>query len=314
MLDMTLSALDQFLSYVRSIPRYSDEQEAALVARVRQGDSQARHELVESLLPVVVSYARSYAAQFSHLALLDIVQMGVETLLRRLDDALHKPCPQASLLESARWDMLKCCQRQNSLITTPLGADSEHRPSCHPVLSLDMPVREGSEMMYADFLPASPDGQCSEEQDHTALYEALSRLSEDQRVLLARRYGLLGYAPTSRSDLAQELLPELPVQRARGVLSNRERRALSALQVLMSASYLPETQSTPDEYYTAVELRDRYGVKRTQLRYWIWQGRLMRYPAPPDARERARRYVYAKDEVDRLLEQLERTSANGQVA
>src|SRR5258708_40009841 len=93
MLDMSLSAQDQFLSEVRDIPMYSAEDRLHLAALARQGDDQARHELVQSLIPILVKYARRCVLWCKHLTLLDLVQVGVEVLLRRFDHALEHPCP-----------------------------------------------------------------------------------------------------------------------------------------------------------------------------------------------------------------------------
>jgi len=295
-MDGSLMALDQFISEVRLIPMCSEEDRLRLAALARQGDDQARHELVQSLVPILVKYARRCVAWCKHLTLLDLVQVGVEVLLRRFDHALEHSCPHAVLLKFAYWDMREWCHQHDPLVSTPLIADA------YLCFSLDVPVDDKKMTTYADILPALPEEGVSSAQDHQGLYEALSQLSEGQRFLLARRYGLLGYAPMARCDLAREMFPDLSNRQAQAIVANREQRALSALQVLLSDSYLQEARVMPQEYYTAVEMRERYGIKRSQLRSWTEQGLLLRYPAPPEVSGNVR-YVYAKGEVDALLQQ-----------
>lgn len=309
MLDMTLSALDQFLVELQSIPVYSDEEQSRFVSLARQGDAQARHKLVESLLRVVFHYAKLQVARVKHLTLLDIAQMGYEVLLEYLDRGLQHPNPIGYLCKVVRGQLLSLCMTHDSVIVTP---DRVYGRCC--VASLDVPIsgKNGSAKPFADFLPV-PSVDCSQERDHTALYQALEQLSEEHRSLLARRYGLFGQAPASQADVAREMFPGLSGKQARDLVVTRERRALEELRRRLSASYLPDGTEMPEEFYTGPDLSRLYGVSSSQVRTWVRQGRLMCYPAPPELVSSCPnmpfKHVYAKAEVDALLAEFQRLRA-----
>ncbi len=65
-------------------------------------------------------------------------------------------------------------------------------------LSLDAPVAQGSEMTYADYLVSPDPVPCDtarEQQQMTALYQALNRLPLEDQVYLCRVHGIIAYTP-----------------------------------------------------------------------------------------------------------------------
>lgn len=300
MLDI-LAAQCQFFAELSALPMYSEEDRNALVQRVCQGDREARQELVLSVLPLLLPTAWSCASWCDHLSVPEMVQVGCETVLRCLDRALWIENPVGYLVRSAQNDILRACSRRYGLITVPRDAVP------YSFVGLDEPVAgQGNHSTkehtrtLADILPAA-DGAASPARDHTALYDALAHLSEDRRELLIRRYGLFGCPTISLLDLAQEMYPDLPKKQAYNLIRNREQRALMALQTLMASAYLPEVQEVPEDYYTASEIRERFGANGDQLRLWVKQGRITRYPAPDGVRSQFVPFVYNRGEVDAVV-------------
>lgn len=79
----TTDALELFLRDVRRYPLLTREQERRLARRVEEGDLQAKEEMINSNLRLVVSIARRYRT--SELSLLDLIQEGVVGLMRAVE-------------------------------------------------------------------------------------------------------------------------------------------------------------------------------------------------------------------------------------
>ena len=76
-------ALAIYLKQINRFALLSPEQEVELGRRIRQGDSQARHEMIRANLRLVVNIARSYVGR--GLALADLIEEGNLGLLRAVD-------------------------------------------------------------------------------------------------------------------------------------------------------------------------------------------------------------------------------------
>jgi len=75
--------LTLYLSEIGSYPRLSVEDEVALTARVRQGDSEASRRMIEGNLRLVVRVAKQYAG--TGIALLDLIAEGNTGLIRAVE-------------------------------------------------------------------------------------------------------------------------------------------------------------------------------------------------------------------------------------
>ncbi|HEU5382997.1 MAG TPA: hypothetical protein VFV38_46920 [Ktedonobacteraceae bacterium] len=294
--DRALSAQEQFFAEINALPFYTEEDQLHLASLACQGDKQARQKLVESLMRNVLKYAYGLAARFPHLTLLEIVQIGNMILVEFVDRSLWANNPRAYLLKTVKHGMYHQCVRSASPISTP------RNETPHTFLSLDQPVEWDSETALVDLL-AVPVAAPSSEEKELLLSGALAQLSMDRRELLARWFGIAGYpVPESLYDLAHELLPDLPVERAYNNLQTRVNGALLALQTILASAYLTEEKQVPEAYYTASEIRERFGIKAAQLAYWVSKGRLTRYPAPEGVRSQWCPYVYAQAEIEALVE------------
>src|SRR3954469_1237839 len=77
---VTSDALQLFLRDVRRYPLLSKEQEVELAKRIEQGDLDAKDQMINSNLRLVVSLAKRY--QGHELPLLDLIQEGIFGLIR----------------------------------------------------------------------------------------------------------------------------------------------------------------------------------------------------------------------------------------
>src|SRR4051795_12100664 len=77
---VTSDALQLFLRDVRRYPLLSKDQEVELAKRIEQGDLEAKEQMINSNLRLVVSLAKRY--QGHELPLLDLIQEGIFGLIR----------------------------------------------------------------------------------------------------------------------------------------------------------------------------------------------------------------------------------------
>src|SRR3954449_579688 len=76
----TTDALQLFLNEVRRYPLLTKEDEVRLSQRIEQGDAEAKEQMINSNLRLVVSLAKKY--QGNDLPLLDLIQEGILGLIR----------------------------------------------------------------------------------------------------------------------------------------------------------------------------------------------------------------------------------------
>jgi RNA polymerase primary sigma factor len=79
----TTDALSLFLAEVRRHPLLTKQQEIELAKRVEEGDTQAKQQMIQSNLALVVHLAKRYPT--NGLSLLDIIQEGVFGLIRAVE-------------------------------------------------------------------------------------------------------------------------------------------------------------------------------------------------------------------------------------
>ena len=209
-------------TYLRDICRYhpiTQEQELTLALRARQGDTEARDQLIHALLRMVVNIARQY--QRPGVEMLDLIQEGNIGLITAVDK--FDPTQGHRLTTLAFYWINKHIQR--FLNNEP-----------DDLVSLDMEIYDGSEtLLLSDTIEDRAtilggqtiphiDAVMENEELQSKVRDMLSRLSEREQEVLRLLYGLDNYPVLSRNEIAKIIgVREEQVSRIKT-------RALDALQ------------------------------------------------------------------------------------
>jgi RNA polymerase primary sigma factor len=228
----TTDALQLFMNEIGRYPLLTKEQEVELAKRVEVGDPEAKEQMINSNLRLVVSIAKRY--QGHGLSLLDLVQEGIIGLIRAVEKFDWRKGFKFSTY--ATWWIRQAVQRgvanksreirvpvhivereqrisrAERQLTPKLGRAPtdeelakaaritptqvrEVRGAARAVTSLDRPIGEDSGTTFQDLVVGEED---STEQEVTvslaqeALHGALEHLPDREREVLKLRYGLNG--------------------------------------------------------------------------------------------------------------------------
>jgi DNA-directed RNA polymerase specialized sigma24 family protein len=215
-----------------TITRLPTEEEQ-LIELARQGDTAARHRMIESVYNQVQRMARWYYSVYrwasASLDWQDMAQDAYEWMLIRLDTALAKDRPVAYLIGIARHRFQQICDR---VAHDPLP----------PVLSLDDPAPGYDEQKYQH------------------LYQAIEHLPEKQRVIIQRRYGIGTRAP----EKMDEISVDGPCN-SQGAVSHHCRMGLGSLYLSLRSTYpsyaednIPLSENKPSIIQTTVPIADHH--------------------------------------------------------
>jgi RNA polymerase sigma factor (sigma-70 family) len=146
--------------------------------------------------------------QPKHDDLLDLAQEASLQMIKGLESALTKSNPASYLRGIARRAISMYCIYHSGLIEKPLYTleqlrQLDQRPS--RVESLDAPIYNEGKHILVEFIeapatPIEPDEE-DEQKRYTYLYQAISRLSQTQREILVRLYGLSGQPMESAHEM-----------------------------------------------------------------------------------------------------------------
>ncbi len=228
----TTDAVQLFMSEIGRYPLLTKEEEVELAKRIERGDLEAKEQMINSNLRLVVSIAKRY--QGHGLSLLDLIQEGIIGLIRAVEKFDWRKGFKFSTY--ATWWIRQAVQRgvanKSREIRVPvhivereqrigraerdlapglgrmptdeevasaakLSPDQvrEVREVARAVTSLDRPIAEESGTTFQELIADEDQGP---EQEVTislaqeALREALSELPEREREVIKRRYGLNG--------------------------------------------------------------------------------------------------------------------------
>ena len=241
----TTDAMALFLQEVRRYPLLSREQEVELAKRIERGDLEAKEQLVNSNLRLVIANARKY--QGHELPLLDLIQEGILGLIRAAEKFDWRKGYKFSTYATfwIRQALQRALDNRSRTIRIPvhlgqrerrivrvqrelaaqLGREPtdeevaqaaemkvedvrEARELARVVTSLDRPVGEEEETSLGALLPSGERGP-EEEVDislrEDALRRALERLPEPEREVVRLRYGINGDDPTPLSETGRRL-------------------------------------------------------------------------------------------------------------
>ncbi len=252
----------QYRHDVVQVSPLDPQREQDLLAHARAGDSEARNEIItHGLLHYIEFWAKrlfvTYAYMHHRIEYADLIQVASLAVLEYFDHALTLDNPIIYLFACAKYQMRRYCLRYSSLIITPSTSKDGKQVRPRRVESLDAPLDEETDGTLAEIL-ADETWQCCANGDEQAcerLYQALSHLTERQRVLLMRVFGL--------GDYPQETITE--IQHDLNILEGSVRKSLHYGLKNMEQLLASETQS----YYTCQEACERLGVSSDTLRYML---------------------------------------------
>ena len=189
-------------TYLRDISRYpnpiTQEQELTLALRTRQGDTEAREQLIHAHLRMVVHIARQY--QRLGVEMLDLIQEGNIGLITAVDK--FDPTQGHRLTTLAFYWINKHIQR---------FLDNEP----DDLVSLDMEVNDGAAiLLLSDTIEDKStilgdptikhiDTVMEREEMQSKVREMLSRLPKREREVIRLLYGLDNYPVLSRKEVAK---------------------------------------------------------------------------------------------------------------
>jgi len=243
--ESTTDALELFFRDVRRYPLLTKAEEVELAKRVERGDLDAKAEMINSNLRLVVSNAKHY--QGHDVGLLDLIQEGILGLTRAVEKFdwrrgykfstyatfWIRNGLQRAIANTSRTIRMpvhlgqrerKLARAQNALAAR-LGRPPSDEELCEEagitlaqlhdlrslaraVTSLDLPVGEEGETTLGALIPSEapePSEEIAIELTRAALRRAVSSLPDDEREVIELRYGIDNDEPVPVHKAARRL-------------------------------------------------------------------------------------------------------------
>lgn len=177
-------------------PPLTQEDEAAAIKRLSDGDESARSELIEHNLRLVVYIARKF--ENTGINIEDLISIGTIGLIKAVNtfraDRNIKLATYASR-----------CIENEILMYLRKNSHSHSEVSIEEPLNIDW---EGNELLLGDVLGTETDsvsGSLENEMEITVLKNAVSRLSPREREIMELRFGLRGGEEYTQKQVADVL-------------------------------------------------------------------------------------------------------------
>jgi RNA polymerase primary sigma factor len=241
----TTDAMQLFLNEVRRHPLLTAEDEVRLSKRVEQGDKEAKDQMINSNLRLVVSLAKKY--QGNDLPLLDLIQEGILGLIRAVEKFdwrrgykfstyatfWIRQAIQRGIANKARTIRIPVHigQRErkvarverelhNRLGRVPTDEEvakeaeisvddiEEIRDAARAVTSLDRPIGEEGDASFGDIMPSDdpePDEEVEVSLRAEALHRALDELPDREKEVVKLRFGVNGNNPTPLRETGRRM-------------------------------------------------------------------------------------------------------------
>ena len=238
-------ALQLFLREAGRRPLLNAAQEVELAKRIERGDTEAKQRMIESNLRLVVSIAKRYRNQ--GLPFLDLIQEGSLGLIRAVEKFdwrrgykfstyatwWIRQAVARGLADKARTIRMpvhiaerryKLNRAERSLLTQlgreptleelaeeahlPLRHVQEVRQASRVSASLDQPIGEEGDVVFADFVASEgplPEEEVEDSLRSQALIGVLSILEDREREVLILRYGLSDDEPKTLEEIGHGL-------------------------------------------------------------------------------------------------------------
>ena len=210
-------------TYLRDISRYpqpiTQEQELTLALRARQGDTEAREQLIHAHLRMVVNIARQY--QRPGVEMLDLIQEGNIGLITAVDK--FDPTQGHRLTTLAFYWINKHIQRfLNNELDDLVSLDIEINDGAAILLLSDTIEDKGT--ILGDPTIKNIETQMENQERQQLVHNMLATLSPREQEVLRLLYGIDNYPVLSRNEIAKIIgVREEQVSRIKT-------RALDALQ------------------------------------------------------------------------------------
>jgi RNA polymerase primary sigma factor len=243
--ESTTDALQLFLREAGRHQLLTAPQEVELAKKIERGDPQAKQQMIQSNLRLVVSIAKNYRNQ--GLPFLDLIQEGTLGLIRAVEKFdwrrgfkfstyatwWIRQAVARALADKARTirmpvhivERLQKMNRAERTLWTQLGREPtleeiaeeaslplqqaiEVRAAARASASLDQPVGDGDDAVFGDFVAGEgplPEEQVELSLRSQALKEALGALSDRERQVLVLRYGLRDSEPKTLEEIGRRL-------------------------------------------------------------------------------------------------------------
>ena len=175
-------------------PLARDEEEAALIA-LENGDQQARDTLIEHNLRLVVYIAKRY--ETNPIFMEDLISIGTIGLIKAVNT--FKRDKNIKLVTYAS----RCIENEMLMF---LRKKSRRKTE----ISFDEPLNvdyDGNELLLSDILGTEGDIVAESfyaEEDKRQLLKAMSKLKENERMILEMRYGI-NHEELTQKDIADQL-------------------------------------------------------------------------------------------------------------
>ena len=175
-------------------PLARDEEEAALIA-LENGDQQARDTLIEHNLRLVVYIAKRY--ETNPIFMEDLISIGTIGLIKAVNTFKRdKNIKLVTYASRCIENEILMCLRKKSRRKTEISFDEP--------LNVDY---DGNELLLSDILGTEGDIVAESfyaEEDKRQLLKAMSKLKENERMILEMRYGI-NHEELTQKDIADQL-------------------------------------------------------------------------------------------------------------
>nr|NNM91262.1 RNA polymerase sporulation sigma factor SigE [Bacilli bacterium] len=177
-------------------PPLTRDEEAQLLGMLPFGDEAVRRTLIERNLRLVVYIARKF--ENTAIPIEDLVSIGSIGLIKAVNTFDTEKNIKLATYAS------RCIENE---ILMFLRRNSKNRAE----VSFDEPLNvdwDGNELLLSDVLGTEGDliyKDMEERVDRNLLYGALKTLTERERIIMAMRFGLIGYEEMTQKDVADHL-------------------------------------------------------------------------------------------------------------
>lgn len=177
-------------------PPLSREEERALINRLEAGEAEAKAQLIEHNLRLVVYIARRF--ENTGINIEDLISIGTIGLIKAV--STYKPAKNIKLATYA-----SRCIENEILMHLRKTANLKSEVSFDEPLNTDW---DGNELLLSDILGTENDlvmRPIEEDVDRQLLSGALDKLSERERLIITLRFGLNGKREQTQKEVADRL-------------------------------------------------------------------------------------------------------------